>query len=648
MAFFNRIGIGFKALSQLGFPQVWNLVKYQIGLRSGFYRLRTPTSSISSFLPDYVFAPNWFFQPPEIDAFSAFGDDYKKNILAGGEEILQGIYRPFGGQPQPLDLELHFPIAHWVYHETGKTRIPVEDIKLVWEPTRFSWAIELGKAYHFSSDEKFAQKFKVLYQDFRSINPLNIGPNWQSGQEVALRLIALVVTANLMHSSEIFDHQFLTQLCKDIADHAERILPTLPYAQAQNNNHLLSEAVGLYTAALFLKDHPRSNKWKSTGRDLFRKAILEQIDEDGEYSQHSTNYHRMMLTLALWMRAMLTCEGKELNPDEIERLDKAVSWLVGQFDAFSGMATNLGHNDGSFIFPFTNSEYADYRPIIQAASAAFNHTRVLPDGEWNDLMTWLGIETRLDTARKPDLSIHWPDTRIGSPDSWANMRAKRYHDRPAHADQLHIDLWFKGNNVLLDAGTYLYNAQSPWRNALVSAINHNTVSVDGLDPMHKAGRFLWLDWSQAKVLETSDDLVRAEQYGYQRLGITHQRELKLISDTQWEVDDHLLPTGNKSIEHDFFVHWLLPDWLYQVSKEEIQFQTPFGRLTLETCPKSDENSIQLHLIRSGETLVGEYVSPNLGWYSPTYNEKVPAISVLYQARALAPTTFKSRISIMAK
>jgi hypothetical protein len=194
----------------------------------------------------------------------------------------------------------------------------------------------------------------------------------------------------------------------------------------------------------------------------------------------------------------------------------------------------------------------------------------------------------------------------------------------------------------------LYNAQSPWRNALISAIYHNTVSVDGLDPMQKAGRFLWLDWSQAKVLETSEDLVRAEQYGYQGLGITHQRELKLISDTQWEVDDHLLPTGNKSIEHDFFVHWLLPDWLYQVSKEEIQFQTPFGQLTLETCPKSDENSIQLHLIRSGETLVGEYVSPNLGWYSPTYNEKVPAISVLYQVRALAPTTFKSRISIMAK
>lgn len=644
----KQLGTGIKALSQLGFPQVWNYAKYQIGLRSGFYRFRTPTSSISGFLPDYVFAPNWFYQPPSIDAFSTFGEDYKQNTIARGEEIIQGAHRPFGGLPQPLDLELHFPVAHWVFHETGKAPIPVEDIKLLWEPARFSWGIELGKAFHFSRDERFGQRFKTLYQNFRSINPLNIGPNWQSAQEVALRLIALVVIAHLMRSSGTFDHQFLTQLCKDIADHAERVLPTLSYAQAQNNNHLLSEAIGLYTAALFLKDHPRSNKWKSAGRDLFRKAIIEQIDEEGEYCQHSTNYHRLMLTLVLWMRVMLAYEGNELDSDEIVKLGNAITWLIGQFDALSGNATNLGHNDGSFILPFTNSEYADFKPIIQAASAAFNHFKVLPDGEWNDLMTWLGIGNSADDARKPDLSIHWPNTRIGNSDSWANLRARRYQNRPAHADQLHIDLWFKGINVLLDAGTFLYNAQPPWQNALSSTINHNTVCVDGLDPMQRAGRFLWLDWAQAEILEAAEDLVLAEHIGYQKLGITHRRELRRVSDTQWEMNDHLIPTEKETSEHDFFVHWLLPDWPYQIEKEMIQFQAPFGHLTLETWFEIDQKIIRLNVIRAGEVLDGEFASPNLGWFSPTYNEKIPAISVLYQFRAFAPTTFKSSISLMAK
>lgn len=648
MAFFNRIGIGFKALSQLGFPQVWNLVKYQIGLRSGFYRLRTPTSSISGFLPDYVFSPNWFFQPPNIDAFSQVGDDYKKQILTRSEEITHGMYRPFGGQPQPLDLELHFPVAHWVFHETGKAQIPIEDIKWVWEPARFSWAIDLGKAYHFSHDDQYARKFMELYQDFRNINPLNIGPNWQSGQEVALRLNALVVTAHLMRDSAVFEHSFLTQLCKDIADHAERILPTLSYAQAQNNNHLLSEAVGLYTAALFLKDHPRSNKWKSSGRDLFRKAVLEQIEEDGEYCQHSTNYHRMMLTLALWMRTLLASEGKELESNEIKKLGKAVAWLIGQLDVLSGRVSNLGHNDGSFILPFTLSEYSDYRPVIQAASAAFHDQRILPDGEWNDLMVWMGLDGVGKTNGDQDLKVFWPPTRIGENDTWASLRARRYHNRPAHADQLHIDLWFKGNNVLLDAGTYLYNAQPPWRNALSSVINHNTVCVDGEDPMLRAGRFLWLDWAQAEILETTESKVVEEHHGYRKFGITHKRTLRRLSTSQWEVDDQFLSTGKQADEHDFFTHWLFPDWPYQINNMEIQLQAPFGQIKLETISASKENATRLNLVRSGETLIGDYASLTLGWYSSTYSEKVPALSVLYQTRALVPLSLGTHICIMAK
>lgn len=648
MAFFDRIGIGFKALSQLGFSQVWNLVKYQIGLRSRFYRLRTPTSSISSFLPDYVFTPNWFYQPPKVGNLSLFGDDYIKGILARGEEIIHGVYHPFGGQPKPLDLELHFPVAHWVFHETGKAQIPVEDIKLVWEPARFSWAIELGKAYYFSRDEQYARKFKALYQDFRNINPLNIGPNWQSGQEVALRLIALVVAAHLMRPSEIFDHPFLTQLCKDIADHAERIIPTLSYAQAQNNNHLISESVGLYTAALFLKEHPRASKWKSTGRDLFRKAIMEQIEEDGEYCQHSTNYHRMMLTLALWMNTLIACEGKELGSDEIEKLGKAVAWLIRQFDAPSGKATNLGHNDGSFILPISLSEYADYRPVIQAASAAFLDTRILQNGEWNDLMIWLGLDKKGMGKRDQNLRIFWPNSRIGENDSWAILRTRQYHNRPAHADQLHIDLWFKGNNVLLDAGTYLYNALPPWSNALASIINHNTVCVENVEPMLRAGRFLWLDWAQAKILETNESLVTAEHHGYKNLGIIHKRSLRRISGSNWEVDDHLLPTGKQLNEHDFYVHWLLPDWPYQINSQGIQLQASFGQLTLAASTSIDGNTTRLNLIRSGENLAGEYSSPTLGWVSPTYNEKLPALSVLYLMRAPAPFSLKTRISIMEK
>jgi hypothetical protein len=263
-------------------------------------------------------------------------------------------------------------------------------------------------------------------------------------------------------------------------------------------------------------------------------------------------------------------------------------------------------------------------------------------------MLWLGIHSEGNAKSNQDLKIHWPKNRIGSPASWASLRARRFHNRPAHADQMHIDLWFKGNNVLLDAGTYLYNAPPPWRNALTSAINHNSVCVDGVDPMQKAGRFLWLDWAQAEILETTENMVQAAHFGYQKLGITHKRALSRLSESAWEVDDQLLSSDKQAKSQDFLTHWLLPDWPYQIHNQEIQFQAPFGQLTLETLSESGANSIQLNLIRSGETLVGEYLSPNLGWFSPTYNEKVPALSVLYQSQAFASFSLKTRITIMAK
>ena len=243
-----------------------------------------------------------------------------------------------------------------------------------------------------------------------------------------------------------------------IADHAERILATLAYAKAQNNNHLVSEAVGLYTAGIFLPQHPRSAKWKKTGNDIFNQAVQTQISPDGEYIQHSTNYQRMFLMLSLWMQYLLETEGKDFEEPIKKNLALATKWLIGQLDSLSGKVPNLGHNDGSNILLFSNADYSDYRPVIQASSRAFLAKAALPAGEWDDLCIWLGLPHSPVLPESIDLKKSWGENRIGTPDSWASMRAVQYDSRPAHADQLHVEIWHQGINIACDAGTYLYNA----------------------------------------------------------------------------------------------------------------------------------------------------------------------------------------------
>ena len=67
-------------------------------------------------------------------------------------------------------------------------------------------------------------------------------------------------------------------LYRSIADHADRIPPTLSYSRAQNNNHLVSEAVGLYTAGALLQQHPRSHKWKRIGLKYFNLLHLNDSE----------------------------------------------------------------------------------------------------------------------------------------------------------------------------------------------------------------------------------------------------------------------------------------------------------------------------------------------------------------------------------
>ena len=646
MSLVKKIGFGLKAAFQLGPAQIINYLRYQAGLRSGYYHLRTPSASMNQLLPDEAFIHDWFMHLPNKEAFSSFGEDYRSQIIKEADEIADGKVSLFGVDPVPLELTPPDNLAHWTFHETGKVRLSTEDIKFIWEPARFGWAITLGKVYLLTNEERYTEIFWKYLEEFSQKNPLNRGPNWQSGQEVALRLIALVIAVHLFKSANCSNDDKIMALLMLISDHAERILPTLAYAKAQNNNHLLSEAVGLYTAGVFLSRHPRSGKWKATGLKLFNQAIENQIDHDGEYIQHSTNYHRMLLMLSLWMYYLLDNEGKEFESRISKKLALAATWLAGQLDYLSGKVPNLGHNDGSNILLFTNTGYSDYRPVIQASSRAFLAKAALPAGKWDDLCIWLGLPVTPVLPESIDLRKSWLINRIGSPESWASMRAKRYTNRPAHADQLHVEIWHQGVNVACDAGTYLYNAAPPWDNQLSSTLVHNSISINSQDQMTRASRFLWLDWAKAKIALNNPNSINGIHDGYLRSGVMHKRKLENQAENEWLVTDKLIQVNGKKLKKSIQLNWLLPNWLYEIEENSITFNAPFGVMRLELFTRAGILADGLNIIRAGKSLIEKEDSVNHGWYAPTYGVKIPALSVQYSVTGLLPIEITTRFSFM--
>jgi hypothetical protein len=652
-SFLNAI----KALSELGIQPVALNALYRFGLVTGHYQrvtcVKTPdrTSSLKTLLR----------LPGQAELAAVLGKDGRAALLAEADEIVAGKVRLFGSDPVPLQLTIVGELADWTAYETGRVpypidQVPVGDVKFLWEPARFGWAFVLGRAYHLTGEAKYAETFWRYFELFTDGNPACRGPHWTSAQEVALRLMALVWSFQVFAPAPISTPERLARLAGSVAAHASRIPPTLPYARSQQNNHLLSEATGLLTAGLALPDHPLASRWRSLGWKWLNEGLRSQIDGYGEYAQHSTNYHRLMLQLVLWTNALIqnTDSGQTYrwpHPTK-DAVTRSIHWLLALQDAETGRVPNLGANDGAYIFPFSTAPFEDYRPVLQAAARAFLEYD-LPHGPWDEVSLWFGIP--IEYRKYVQLPRYLGDQLYGK-ESWAYLRTAQFNTRPSHADQLHVDLWWRGQNMAQDAGTYLYNAPPPWDNSLTTALVHNTVVVNGRDQMTRAGRFLYLDWVNAYRrggLEADPDIlqqVRGRFWNF-RLAYRHTRRAAAFINGNWRITDELLPlrwlfTYPIARPSLYRLHWLLPDWKWKLEKREsgvdLHLDSPCGPVVLSIGCSPFAAAGSFSLVRAGELLGGTgEPDPIRGWVSPTYGVKLPALSLAVETKSSNEVQFIS-------
>ena len=602
----HRLSLGLKALRQLGPLQLSLYTLYQLGLRSGHYRRVTPSPRQADQPYPYQIHPILPLPDP-IQLAALLGEAGISVLRAEADEIISGQIRLFGAEPVPLVLTHPAPLRHWTNYESNAPDLG--DLKFIWEPARFGWAFTLGRAYWLSRDERYPEAFWRYFETFQDANPPYLGPNWLSSQECAIRLCAFAFAAQVFDDSPHSTPARLSLLAESLAHHATRIPPTLVYARAQHNNHLVSEALGLCTAAAALPDHPSSGQWRRLGWRWLNHAFQHQFTPNGAYCQHSTNYHRLALHAACWAHAIQAkCfPASPFPPLTLSRLQAGLSWLLSLCDSITGQIPNLGPNDGALIFPLAVSPFTDYRPALQTASRSFFGEPALPPGIWDETSLWLGLPVKPASEPIPSPRLSHPSQSVlkGARSSWAYLRAARFTSRPGHADQLHLDLWWQGLNLAIDPGTYRYTANPPWDNAFTSTLVHNTLSVDMLEQMTRAGRFLYLDWAQVspprweRAADGSWERLTASHNGYRRLGVTHWRQVTAFQDGRWLVDDTLSCRAHR--RHTARLHWLLPDlpWQADITSSRLHFQlsTPHGAVELVI---QSESSLQPLLVRGGE------------------------------------------------
>jgi len=267
-----------------------------------------------------------------------------------------------------------------------------------------------------------------------------------------------------------------------------------------------------------------------------------------------------MLQGALWVNFICSLTGRKIPDLSAKRLAISTKWLADYVNPLTGKCPNLGHNDGSCILPLSGSAYFDYRPVVQTASLAFLGKKAFKAGNYDENYLWLGLAVATEKPLQEITSANV--NRVENSKSTVFLQALNYTNRPAHADQLHVDLWHKGENIALDPGTFQYNAAPPWDNGLARSLVHNTISFDGLDQMTRYSRFLWLDWANARIVQVQPGKsLTACHDGYRRLGIRHQRSVECQIDQGWLITDFLILSKSAG-NHIATLNWNFPDEQY--------------------------------------------------------------------------------------
>ncbi len=564
-------------------------------------------------------------QPPfQVDGACLAAVTRKDAAADRADRVVAGFHQAYRWEWRPLPADA----SGWLVHPfTGKTRDASRpwwktphldpdfgDIKDLWEPGRFAWVYDLVRGWLVTGDERYVRAFQEHFSRWYNANPAFRGPHWSCGQETAIRAAALLYAEANLAGAPSWTPETRARIAEVLAASGERIADAIGYAVSQRNNHAISEAAGLVMLGVrFQGRHPEAGRWLARGCCWLETLVREQFAPDGWYIQHSFTYQRLALDQLVLAERSLRAVGQGLSPDAVQRIRAAVDLLFAVIDPATGEVPNHGANDGAFVHPVTLAEYRDFRPVLTAVCATWEiplSGDVPVDAE---VLAWLGLPRPPHGPAMVDGvwsgPSGWAAARVG--DTRVFLRAGRYRSRPGHLDPLHLDVRVGGQELVVDPGTFAYNAPPPWRNGLATACVHNGPLIDKMEPGVRGPRFLWYIWPAADLIHTSWDGTSAAMVA--EVPGRVRRTVRVTRGTV-EVRDEALGVETGEISVLWTVH-----------------------------PEADAGAVSVE----GESRVVEAEAGGVrGWYSSHYARRIPTrcLEVVRPVGARGPMV--TRISVL--
>jgi hypothetical protein len=533
--------------------------KYEFERKSGLLARKYPTTlkpvSIPALEEWRENGCGWFFD--DRDSLNVVKNK-KPELREKMEHLLKGDALFFSKTWKPLGLEFD-----WVTNpETGYhydanqhwTKIndfskDAGDIKFVWEKSRFSWLLTICR-YDYHYDEDHAEFAIGQILDWIEKNPLNCGPNYKCSQETSIRILNWLFALNFYRRSKVLTEDRFITIMTSIYWQTDHVMKNINFSRiAVRNNHAITETLMLYLMGQMFPMMPEANKWKKNGKRWFEEEIDYQIEDDGTFIQDSMNYHRVVIQLMTYAIALADKHGDKFSNFVYEKAYKSLNFLYQCQEPTNGCLPNYGANDGALFYPLSENDYRDYRPQLDALHGLLTgkplYDEYLEDAQWighqvpSNRKQFKPVEKQFGLVEFKKSGYYL----IREKDTLSFIRCGLFKTNGSN-DQLHLDVWYKGDNVLLDGGSYMYNTDEETVRYFAGTKSHNTIMLGDFDQMQKGMHFIWFyppTLLSATMREVSDSYVfEGTVNAFKHIGEgikVHRVVLKKKGCAEWSVTD---------------------------------------------------------------------------------------------------------------
>jgi len=524
------------------------------------------------------------------------------------------------------------------------------DVKFVWELSRLQHLQSLAYAAHLQQRDDAKLRCLEGLEKWLYDNPPYRGLGYGCGIELASRVISILVIVTYLEP-ESFDQALRGRLWKALNSHG-RFIARFPSLYSSANNHLVAESAALFVLGSVAPELGDARVWQEVGWKRLVDEAERQILVDGTGAEQSPTYLAYTLEWLLIARMVKVA----ITGDSQTGLDTAIrrgATFISSIADINGNVPFIGDCDGGVVLR-PGLAVDNYTSSLVAAAASclhapeISHPAFVPDlrshmltddvishGKFEPVSKTFSVGgysvIRAGTSEREILAIldHGP---LGFAETAAH----------GHADALSVWLHIDGHPILVDFGTYRYNADDGWRAWARSTAAHNTIEIDGVSQSEMTGPFNWGRRAKARLLNEQHEgaaiLKKVVHTGYEKLfGVVHERTLSIADSGNIEINDTIQGTG----KHDVRVSYNFASDVDIESQDESGLFVISRNSAAVATLRIDCAGLSSTAIRQAGELL-----PGPGVISTEYNDLRPSFTLVADGSCELPLHIKSIIRLV--